>query len=52
MVLVVQQGVATFFLGTQQARIVRLGEVVQILAGVARHWVVAGGGRLRAGRCA
>ena len=33
-VVVVQQGAATFFLGAQQARIVRAGEVVRIPAGV------------------
>jgi quercetin dioxygenase-like cupin family protein len=41
-VVVVQQGAATFFLGAQQARIVRAGEVVRIPAGVPHHWVVAG----------
>jgi quercetin dioxygenase-like cupin family protein len=47
-VVVVQQGAATFFLGAQQARIVRAGEVVRIPAGVPHRWTVAGDSRLRA----
>ena len=47
-VVVVQEGSATFFLGAQQARIVRAGEVVRIPARVPHRWVVNGEGRLRA----
>jgi quercetin dioxygenase-like cupin family protein len=47
-VVVVQQGAATFFLGAQQARIVRAGEVVRTPAGVPHRWTVAGDSRLRA----
>ncbi len=47
-VVVVQEGAATFFLGAQQARIVRAGEVVRIPAGVPHRLVVAGDIRLRA----
>jgi quercetin dioxygenase-like cupin family protein len=47
-VVVVQQGAATFFLGAQQARIARAGEVVRIPAGVPHRWTVAGDQRLRA----
>jgi quercetin dioxygenase-like cupin family protein len=47
-VVVVQQGMATFFLGAQQARIVRAGEVVRIPAGASHRLVVAGDIRLRA----
>ena len=47
-VVVVQQGAAAFFLGAQQARIVRAGEVVRIPAGVPHRWVVAGTSRLQA----
>jgi len=47
-VVVVQQGSATFFLGSQQARIVRAGEVVRIPARVPHRWVVTGERRLRA----
>jgi quercetin dioxygenase-like cupin family protein len=47
-VVVVQQGAATFFLGAQQARIVRAGEVVRVPAGVPHRWVVAGTSRLQA----
>ena len=47
-VVVVQQGAATFFLGAQQARIVRAGDVVRIPAGVPHRWTVAGDRRLRA----
>jgi quercetin dioxygenase-like cupin family protein len=47
-VVVVQTGAATFFLGTQQARIVRANQVVRIPAGVTHRWVVAGDDRLRA----
>jgi quercetin dioxygenase-like cupin family protein len=38
-VVAVQQGAATFFLGEQQARIVRAGEIVRIPAGVSHRWV-------------
>jgi quercetin dioxygenase-like cupin family protein len=38
-VLAIQDGEATFFLGRQQARIVRAGEVVRIPAGVPHRWV-------------
>jgi quercetin dioxygenase-like cupin family protein len=38
-VLAVQQGAARFFLGEQQARIVRAGEIVRIPAGVPHRWV-------------
>lgn len=41
-IVVVQQGAATFFLGGQQARIVRAGEVVRIPASIPHRWVVAG----------
>jgi quercetin dioxygenase-like cupin family protein len=47
-VVVVQQGAATFFLGAQQARIVRAGEVVRIPAHIPHRWVVAGDSRLLA----
>ena len=47
-VAVVLEGVATFFLGPQQARIVRAGEVVRVPAGVPHRWVTTGEGRLRA----
>jgi len=47
-VVVVQQGAATFFLGAQQARIVRAGEVVRVPAGVPHRWAVHGDSRLRA----
>jgi quercetin dioxygenase-like cupin family protein len=47
-VVVVQEGAATFFLGAQQARIVRAGQVVRVPAGVPHRWVVAGDSRLRA----
>lgn len=47
-VVVVQDGAATFFMGAQQARIVRAGQVVRVPAGVAHRWVVSGDGRLRA----
>jgi quercetin dioxygenase-like cupin family protein len=47
-VVVVQQGAATFFLGAQQARIVRAGEVVRIPAGIPHRWVLAGTSRLQA----
>ena len=46
-VVAVQEGAATFFLGEQQARIVRAGEIVRIPAGVSHRWV-AGPGGLRA----
>jgi quercetin dioxygenase-like cupin family protein len=38
-VIAVQQGAARFFLGEQQARIVRAGEIVRIPAGVPHRWV-------------
>jgi quercetin dioxygenase-like cupin family protein len=41
-VVVVQQGSATFFLGSQQARLVRAGEVVRIPANVPHRWAVTG----------
>ena len=47
-VVVVQDGSATFFLGSQQVRIVRAGEVVRIPARVPHRWVVAGDSRFRA----
>ncbi len=47
-IVVVQQGAATFFLGAEQARIVRAGEVVRIPANIPHRWVVAGDRRLLA----
>jgi quercetin dioxygenase-like cupin family protein len=38
-VVAVQQGAARFFLGEQQARIVRAGEIVRIPAGVSHRWI-------------
>jgi quercetin dioxygenase-like cupin family protein len=38
-VVAVQEGAAKFFLGEQQARIVRAGEIVRIPAGVSHGWV-------------
>ena len=38
-VVTIQEGAATFFLGQQQARIVRAGEIVRIPAEVRHHWV-------------
>jgi quercetin dioxygenase-like cupin family protein len=38
-VVAVHDGAATFFLGEQQARIVRAGEIVRVPAGVAHRWV-------------
>jgi quercetin dioxygenase-like cupin family protein len=38
-VVAVQDGAATFFLGEQQARIVRAGQIVRIPAGVSHRWV-------------
>lgn len=38
-VVAVQDGAATFFLGQQQARIVRAGEIVRIPAGISHRWV-------------
>lgn len=38
-VVAVQDGAATFFLGEQQARIVRAGQIVRIPAGVPHRWV-------------
>lgn len=46
-VVAVQEGAATFFLGRQQARIVRAGEIVRIPAGISHRWV-AGPDGLRA----
>lgn len=47
-VALVQEGAATFFLGAQQARIVRAGQVVRVPAGVPHRWVATGDSRLRA----
>jgi quercetin dioxygenase-like cupin family protein len=47
-VVAVQDGLATFFLGAHQARIVRPGEIVRIPAGVAHHYENRGDGVLRA----
>jgi len=47
-VWVIQAGQATFFLGDQQARRVRAGEVVRIPAGVAWRFENGGAGTLRA----
>ena len=47
-VAVVHDGTATFFLGAQQARIVRAGQVVRVPARVAHRWVATGDRRLRA----
>ena len=47
-VAVVHDGAATFFLGAQQARIVRAGQVVRVPAGVPHRWVATGDSRLRA----
>jgi quercetin dioxygenase-like cupin family protein len=43
-VIAVQQGAAWFFLGEQQARIVRAGEIVRIPAGVLHRWIAAPSG--------
>jgi quercetin dioxygenase-like cupin family protein len=43
-VVAVHEGAATFFLGRQQARIVRAGEIVRIPAGVCHRWVAEHGG--------
>jgi quercetin dioxygenase-like cupin family protein len=43
-VLAVQDGAATFFLGPQQARIVRAGEIVRVPAGISHRWVAAQSG--------
>lgn len=43
-VVAVQDGAATFFLGEQQARIVRAGEIVRIPAGVSHRWVAQASG--------
>jgi len=45
-VTIVQAGAATFFLGAQQARIVRAGEVVRVPAGVPHRWAATADGRL------
>jgi quercetin dioxygenase-like cupin family protein len=47
-VALVQEVAATFFLGAQQARIVRAGQVVRVPAGVPHRWVATGDSRLRA----
>jgi quercetin dioxygenase-like cupin family protein len=47
-VVAVHEGAATFFLGKQQARIVRAGQVVRIPAGVAHRWVAEPAGPFRA----
>ena len=47
-VAIVHDGAATFFLGAQQARIVRSGQVVRVPAGVPHRWVATGERRLRA----
>ena len=47
-VAVVHDGAATFFLGAQQARIVRAGQVVRVPAGIPHRWVATGDRRLRA----
>ena len=47
-VAVVHDGAATFFLGAQQARIVRAGQVVRVPAGVPHCWAATGDRRLRA----
>jgi quercetin dioxygenase-like cupin family protein len=47
-VVVLQEGQATFFLGPQQARIVRAGEVVRIPAGVTHRYENSGDRPLRA----
>jgi quercetin dioxygenase-like cupin family protein len=47
-IVAVQDGAATFFLGRQQARIVRGTEVVRIPARVLHRWIARPGGRLRA----
>jgi mannose-6-phosphate isomerase-like protein (cupin superfamily) len=47
-VWVIQEGQATLFLGAQQARLVRPGEVVRIPAGIAWRFENAGAGPLRA----
>jgi quercetin dioxygenase-like cupin family protein len=47
-VVVVHEGAATFFLGAQQARVVRAGQVVRVPAGLPHRWVAMGDSRLRA----
>ena len=47
-VVVVHDGAATFFLGAQQARIVRAGQVVRVPACVPHRWVAPGDRQLRA----
>lgn len=50
-VVAVHQGAATLFLGRQQARIVRAGEIVRVPAEVCHRWVAAGAtDRARGGR--
>jgi Domain of unknown function (DUF5069)/Cupin domain len=43
----VQEGAARFFLGEQQARIVRAGEIVRVPAGVPHRWTAEPGDPLR-----
>jgi uncharacterized protein YjlB len=43
-VVAVHDGAATFYLGEQQARIVRAGEIVRIPAGISHRWVARPGG--------
>lgn len=43
-VVAIQDGAATFFLGQQQARIVRAGEIVRIPAEVPHRWVAEDNG--------
>src|SRR5947209_4826426 len=43
-VLAVQDGAATFYLGEQQARIVRTNDVVRVPAGVPHRWIAQAGG--------
>jgi quercetin dioxygenase-like cupin family protein len=47
-VTAVLEGAATFFLGAQQARIVRAGQVVRVPAGVPHRWAATADSRLRA----
>jgi quercetin dioxygenase-like cupin family protein len=47
-VVVVHDGAATLFLGAEQARIVRAGQVVRVPAGVPHRWAATGDSRVRA----
>jgi quercetin dioxygenase-like cupin family protein len=47
-IVVVHDGAASFFLGAQQARIVRAGQVVRVPAGASHRWVATGDSPLRA----